>query len=91
MKLASLKGGRDGRLVVVDASLRHGAAAGGIAATLQDALDDWPRLGPRLRDLAAALEAHQAKESRPFDATACAAPLPRAYHWVDGSAYVNHV
>ncbi|MBS0376778.1 MAG: fumarylacetoacetate hydrolase family protein [Proteobacteria bacterium] len=91
MKLASLKGGRDGRLVVVDADLRHCAPAGGIAATLQDALDDWARAAPRLRDLAAALEAHQAKDAQPFDEAACAAPLPRAYQWVDGSAYVNHV
>jgi len=91
MKLASLKGGRDGRLVVVDPSLKLCAAAGGIATTLQDALDDWARLAPRLRDLAAALEAHQAKEATPFDPRECAAPLPRAYQWVDGSAYVNHV
>jgi fumarylacetoacetate (FAA) hydrolase len=91
MKLASLKGGRDGRLVVVDASLKHYATAGGIATTLQDALDDWARRAPRLRDLAAALEAHQAKEMTAFDPRECAAPLPRAYQWVDGSAYVNHV
>ncbi len=91
MKLASLKSGRDGRLVVVDADLRYCAPAGGVAATLQDALDDWGRAGPRLRDLAAALEAHQAKDALPFEPAACAAPLPRAYHWVDGSAYVNHV
>jgi fumarylacetoacetate (FAA) hydrolase len=91
MKLASLKHGRDGRLVVVDADLKYYAPAGGVAATLQDALDDWGRAGPRLRDLAAALEAHQAKDALPFEPGACAAPLPRAYHWVDGSAYVNHV
>ncbi len=91
MKLASLKGGRDGRLVVVDAQLKTCAPAGGIAATLQQALDDWPRAGPRLRDLAVALDAHQAKDAQPFDAAACASPLPRAYQWVDGSAYVNHV
>ncbi|HUO78660.1 MAG TPA: fumarylacetoacetate hydrolase family protein [Steroidobacteraceae bacterium] len=91
MKLASLKHGRDGRLVVVDADLRHCVPAGGIAATLQDALDDWARLAPRLRDLAARLEAHQAKETTAFEPSACAAPLPRAYQWVDGSAYVNHV
>jgi fumarylacetoacetate (FAA) hydrolase len=91
MKLASLRSGRDGRLVVVDAHLRSYAPAGGVAATLQAALDDWERAGPRLRDLAAALEAHQAKDAQPFEPTACAAPLPRAYHWVDGSAYVNHV
>jgi fumarylacetoacetate (FAA) hydrolase len=91
MKLASLRSGRDGRLVVVDPLLRSYAPAGGVAATLQDALDDWERAGPRLRDLAAALEAHQAKDALPFEPAACAAPLPRAYHWVDGSAYVNHV
>lgn len=91
MKLASLRHGRDGRLVVVDSSLQQYAPAGGIAATLQDALDDWGRSGPRLRDLAAALEAHQAKEALPFVPADCASPLPRAYHWVDGSAYVNHV
>jgi fumarylacetoacetate (FAA) hydrolase len=91
MKLASLKSGRDGRLIVADANLRYYAPAGGVAATLQDALDDWGRAGPRLRDLAAALEAHQAKDALPFEPAACAAPLPRAYHWVDGSAYVNHV
>ena len=91
MKLASLKGGRDGRLVVVDASLRDFVPAGGIAPTLQDALDDWTRVVGRLHDLAVALEAHQAKEALPFYAATAASPLPRAYHWVDGSAYVNHV
>ena len=91
MKLASLRTGRDGRLVVVDADLKSYVPAGGIAATLQDALDDWARCAPRLRDLAVALDARQAKEALPFEAAACAAPLPRAYHWVDGSAYVNHV
>ena len=91
MKLASLKSGRDGRLVVVDTELRFQAAAGSIAATLQDALDDWGRCGPRLQDLAVALAAQQAKETAPFGAERCAAPLPRSYQWVDGSAYVNHV
>jgi fumarylacetoacetate (FAA) hydrolase len=91
MKLASLRGGRDGRLVVVDAKLSLCVPAGGVAPTLQAALDGWSRLAPRLRDLAATLEAHQAKEAAPFDPAACAAPLPRAYQWVDGSAYVNHV
>jgi fumarylacetoacetate (FAA) hydrolase len=91
VRLASLKGGRDGRLVVVDPALTHCVSAGGVAPVLQDVLDNWPRLAPRLRDLAATLEAHQAKEATVFDPSACAAPLPRAYHWVDGSAYVNHV
>ena len=91
MKLASLKAGRDGQLVVVDRSLSRCVFAGSIAATLQDALDDWPRARPRLEDLAVALEAHQTQDDQAFDPHACAAPLPRAYHWVDGSAYVNHV
>jgi fumarylacetoacetate (FAA) hydrolase len=91
MKLASLRSGRDGRLIVVDDALTQYVPAGGIAPTLQDALDDWARCGPRLHDLYVALEAHQSKEAQPFDARECAAPLPRAYHWVDGSAYVNHV
>lgn len=91
MKLASLRAGRDGRLVVVNDSMTQYVSAGGIAATLQDALDDWAKLGPRLHDLYVALEAHQSKEAQDFEPRACAAPLPRAYHWVDGSAYVNHV
>jgi fumarylacetoacetate (FAA) hydrolase len=91
MKLASLKGGRDGQLVVVDAALERCASAAGIAATLQDALDDWERSLPQLQGLAAALEARRVTGAAAFDARACAAPLPRAYHWVDGSAYVNHV
>jgi fumarylacetoacetate (FAA) hydrolase len=91
VKLASLKAGRDGRLVVVDAALKECVPAGGIAQTLQQALDDWERCAPQLRELAAALEARAVKDALPFDAHACAAPLPRAYHWVDGSAYVNHV
>lgn len=91
MKLASLRAGRDGRLVVVNDSLTEYVSAGGIAPTLQDALDDWAKLGPRLHDLYVALEAHQSKEVQDFDVRACAAPLPRACHWVDGSAYVNHV
>ena len=90
MKLASLKGGRDGSLLVVDAALGRQASAAAIAPRLQDALDDWERLSPRLAALAVALEAGEAKAS-PFVARDVAAPLPRAYHWVDGSAYVNHV
>ena len=91
MKLASLKGSRDGRLILVDAALAMQCPVGGIATTLQEALDDWARLAPRLHDHAVALDAHQAKDATPFDARACAAPLPRACQWVDGSAYVNHV
>ncbi|MFO1426177.1 MAG: fumarylacetoacetate hydrolase family protein [Steroidobacteraceae bacterium] len=88
MKLASLRGGRDGRLVVVSRDLQRMLAATPVAATLQSALDDWERLGPALAALAARVEAG---EGTPFDETACLAPLPRAYQWADGSAYVNHV
>ena len=65
----------------------------GIAPTLQAALDDWATVAPRLAERAAALEwtASHCRTSMPFDLAQCAAPLPRAYHWVDGSAYVNHV
>jgi len=88
MKLASLKGGRDGRLVVVSRDLRRCVDAAPVAATLQDALDDWDHARPALEAIAADLEAGGGD---PFDAAACASPLPRAYQWADGSAYVNHV
>jgi len=93
VKLATLRrGGRDGRLVVVSRDLSRCLPVPGIAATLQAALDDWDTLGPRLAERAAAMEASPALPGAiPFDAAQCAAPLPRAYHWVDGSAYVNHV
>ena len=90
MKLASLKSGRDGALVVVDATLKQCTSAASIAPTLQAALDNWPECEPALRTLSARL-AEGAVEALPFEQNACASPLPRAYHWVDGSAYVNHV
>lgn len=90
MKLASLRSGRDGRLAVVSRNLSRAADATPVAPTLQAALDDWEALEPRLRALADALE-RDAVASFPFDLGACAAPLPRAYQWLDGSAYVNHV
>jgi fumarylacetoacetate (FAA) hydrolase len=90
MKLASLAGGRDGRLAVVSRDLRRAAIASSIAPTLQAALDDWARKKPALVELAAELEAGRAK-SIAFDPADALAPLPRAFHWVDGSAYVNHV
>jgi fumarylacetoacetate (FAA) hydrolase len=90
MKLASLKGGRDGRLVVVSRDLTRATEAGQVAATMQDALDDWERAAPALADLGESLE-HGAVPSFRFHEHDCAAPLPRAYQWVDGSAYVNHV
>ena len=93
MKLATLRrGGRDGRLVIVNRALTHCQLVPGIAPTMQAALDDWAAVEPKLAERAAALE-HNGNHSdvMPFDAAQCAAPLPRAYHWVDGSAYVNHV
>ena len=93
MKLASLRrGGRDGRLVIVSRDLRHCLPVPGIAATMQAALDDWEALAPRLEARAAVLESQpQNADVMPFDPAQCAAPLPRAFQWVDGSAYVNHV
>ena len=90
MKLATLKGGRDGRLVVVSDDLARAADAGGVAATMQAAMDDWTNAAPSLEALAAALDAGEA-ESFPFEPSDCAAILPRAYQWVDGSAYLSHV
>ncbi len=91
MKLASLKSGRDGRLVVVSRDLEQAVAADDIAPTLQAALDNWDVAAPRLEALAGRLERGEAEGAFVFDETACESPLPRAYHWVDGSAYVNHV
>ena len=90
MKLASLKGGRDGRLVVVSNDLAYYADAAHIAPTLQAALDDWERVEPALRNLATDLE-HETIPRERFHEREAAAPLPRAYQWADGSAYVNHV
>ncbi|MBN8552374.1 MAG: fumarylacetoacetate hydrolase family protein [Caulobacterales bacterium] len=90
MKLASLKSGRDGRLVVVSNDLAWYTDAFLIAPTLQAALDDWDRCEPQLRALAESLE-HDAVPRGRFHERQAAAPLPRAYQWADGSAYVNHV
>jgi fumarylacetoacetate (FAA) hydrolase len=90
VKLASLKGGRDGRLVVVSSDLAWCADAAHIAPTLQAALDDWDRLEPALRALATDLE-HDAIPKDRFHEREAASPLPRAFQWADGSAYVNHV
>lgn len=91
MKLASLKKGRDGELIVVSRDLKQAVKATQIAATLQAALDDWQTLAPQLQALSDQLNAGQASDPFAFDETACASPLPRAYQWADGSAYVNHV
>jgi len=88
MKLATLKDGRDGRLVVVSRDLTRCASAASVAATLQVALDDWASARPALEAIAAELDSGGGDG---FDETTCASPLPRAYQWADGSAYVNHV
>ncbi|MEY4890628.1 MAG: hypothetical protein RIQ75_1758 [Pseudomonadota bacterium] len=90
MKLGSLKGGRDGRLVVVSDDLAWCADASHIAPTLQAALDDWHMAEPLLRNLATDL-AHETIPMMRFHERNAASPLPRAYQWADGSAYVNHV
>ncbi|CAN7401682.1 fumarylacetoacetate hydrolase family protein [Phenylobacterium sp. LjRoot225] len=90
MKLASLKGGRDGRLVVVSNDLAWYAPADAIASTLQAALDDWERCEPMLRAFAETLE-HGGVPRERFHEHDAESPLPRAYQWADGSAYVNHV
>jgi fumarylacetoacetate (FAA) hydrolase len=100
MKLASLKNGRDGRLVVVSTDLQRflfaaeavpaDGSVGGPSGpnTLQEALDDWANARPLLERLSARVNAG---EGQPFDEANCASPLPRAFQWADGSAYVNHV
>ena len=97
MKLASLRNGRDGQLVVVSRDLQRylfaaeaAPTAGGPSGpyTLQAALDDWANARPALEELSNRVNAG---EGEPFDQAACASPLPRAYQWADGSAYVNHV
>ena len=91
MKLASLKSGRDGELIVVSRDLSQAVRASAIAPTLQAALDTWGAAAPRLEALFADLEAGRCANAFAFDETAVCSPLPRAYQWADGSAYVNHV
>ncbi len=92
MKLATLKDGtRDGQLAVVARDLKTAHLADGIAPTLQAALDDWAFIAPQLAALSDLLNQGRARRAFDFDAAACMAPLPRAYQWVDGSAFVNHV
>ena len=92
MKLATLKqGGRDGTLVVVNRALTHCRAVPAIARTLQQALDDWEACEPQLRQVYEALNSDAFTTPDLFDAAKCHSPLPRAYQWADGSAYVNHV
>ncbi|MGY6519990.1 MAG: fumarylacetoacetate hydrolase family protein [Lysobacteraceae bacterium] len=92
MKLGSLKeGGRDGTLVVVSRDLTRAVRATGIAATMQQALEDWSNAAPRLNALYEQLQAGAAEGAFDLDHAALAAPLPRAYEFVDGSAYLPHV
>ncbi len=90
MKLASLKSGRDGKLVVVSNDLAWCFDASAAAPTLQAALDDWERAEPILKALSASLEVGGVPRQR-FHEHDAMSPLPRAYQWADGSAYVNHV
>jgi len=90
MKLATLKDGRDGRLVIVSKDLSKATEASDIAQTLQAALDQWDVLSSQLAARYEMLNAGQV-DNFPFDQTACESPLPRAYQWLDGSAYLNHV
>src|SRR5689334_21792783 len=92
MKLATYKdGSRDGQLVVVSRDLGTAHYATGIAERLQQVLDDWNFLSPQLQDLYETLNGGKARHAFPFDPSQCMAPLPRAYQWADGSAYINHV
>ncbi len=92
MKLATYKdGSRDGQLVVVSRDLGTAHYATGIASRLQQVLDDWGFLAPQLQDLYDQLNAGRAPHAFAFEPERCMAPLPRAYQWADGSAYINHV
>jgi len=91
MKLASLRGGRDGTLVVVSRDLKSCVAVPHIALTLQSAIDVWSNTAPRLMRVYDLLNEDKADGAKPFDPVECMAPLPRAYQWADGSAYVTHV
>ncbi len=91
MKLASLNQGRDGVLLVVSRDLRHAVKVPQIAATLQAALDDWQIKRPHLEAMYQRLNDGLCEDAFVFDQADCHSPLPRAYHWADGSAYVNHV
>ncbi|MFM2209602.1 MAG: hypothetical protein RIQ96_1245 [Pseudomonadota bacterium] len=92
MKLATYKdGSRDGQLVVVSRDLSQAHYATGSADTLQQALDDWNFISPQLQDLYLTLNGGKARHAFAFDPKMCMAPLPRAFQWADGSAYINHV
>jgi fumarylacetoacetate (FAA) hydrolase len=90
MKLASLKSGRDGKLLVVSKDLARAADATGIAPTMQAALDEWDMLSPQLKELSEKLN-RNVIEGAPFDPARCTAPIPRTFHFADSTAYVNHM
>jgi len=92
MKLVTLKdGSRDGQLAVVSRDLARAHFAAGIAGTMQRLLDDWNFIAPQLEDLYATLNDGKSRHAFDFDPRRCMAPLPRAFQWADGSAYLNHV
>jgi fumarylacetoacetate (FAA) hydrolase len=92
MKLATYKdGSRDGQLIVVSRDLSHAHYASGIATRLQQVLDDWNFVSPQLEELSQSLNHGKTRHSFAFDPALCMAPLPRAYQWADGSAFINHV
>ncbi|KQW35206.1 fumarylacetoacetate hydrolase family protein [Rhizobacter sp. Root404] len=92
MKLATYQdGSRDGQLVVVSRDLTLAHYASGVATRLQQVLDDWNFLSPQLEEVSQTLNHGKARHAFPFDPAQCMAPLPRAYQWADGSAFVNHV
>ncbi|MDE3059490.1 MAG: fumarylacetoacetate hydrolase family protein [Pseudomonadota bacterium] len=93
MKLASFKNpdSRDGTLIVVSRDLKTAVNVEGIVPTLQEALENWQGVFPDLDETYGMLNAGQARDAFALDIGKLAAPLPRAYQWLDGSAYVNHV
>ncbi|HBN87823.1 MAG TPA: 2-keto-4-pentenoate hydratase, partial [Rheinheimera sp.] len=92
MKLASLKNGsRDGLLVVVSRDLSRCVAVPVVAATMQQLLDNWAQLSVKLEEVYLALNSGKVDGEMAFEQAQCESPLPRAYQWADGSAYVNHV
>ncbi|PSW21979.1 2-keto-4-pentenoate hydratase [Photobacterium sanctipauli] len=91
MKLASLKNGLDGQLILVSRDLTTAVSASDLAPTLQHALDSWAQVEGKLEERYQQLNDKQCADTFAFDPAACASPLPRAYQWADGSAYVNHV
>ena len=92
MKLATLRNGnRNGCLLVVSKDLTSAVKVSDIAPTLQSALDDWSNVSSQLEEISQFLNAGKAPNAFPFDTSKLMSPLPRAYQWADGSAYVNHV